>query len=126
MELAHADNYTCIAENPHGSDLVTWRVVVLRPPAPPSLVLIEARPRELELELRPAPRTPGHAPAKAYTLHWRLTDPEVCFYDVLFLFIPLKSYLCDSYQENMIELQPSHSSFLQQMFRYDLEIGIDI
>ncbi|RVE41964.1 hypothetical protein evm_013388 [Chilo suppressalis] len=76
LDLSHADNYTCLAENPHGSDSVTWRVVVLRPPPPPTLALIEARPRDLELELRPAPRTPGHAMPKAFTLHWRLTTPE--------------------------------------------------
>jgi hypothetical protein len=56
---------------------VTWRLVVLKPPSPPALALIEARPRELELELRPASRTPGHALPKAFTLHWRLTTPEV-------------------------------------------------
>ncbi|KAG6445859.1 hypothetical protein O3G_MSEX004154 [Manduca sexta] len=76
LELSHADNYTCVAENPHGSDSVTWRVVVLRPPPPPALGLLEARPRELELELRPALRAPGHAIAKTYNLHWRLASPE--------------------------------------------------
>ncbi|CAH2037690.1 unnamed protein product, partial [Iphiclides podalirius] len=76
LELSHADNYTCVAENPHGSDSVTWRVIVLRPPAPPSLALLEARSRELELDLRPTPRAPGHALPKAYTLHWRLATPE--------------------------------------------------
>ncbi|CAG4980130.1 unnamed protein product [Colias eurytheme] len=76
LELSHADNYTCVAENPHGSDSVTWRVIVLRPPSPPGLSLLEARSRELELELRPAPRVPGHALAKAFTLHWRLAAPE--------------------------------------------------
>lgn len=75
--MSHADNYTCVAENPHGSDSVTWRVIVLRPPAPPSLALLEARSRELELDLRPTPRAPGHALPKAYTLHWRLATPEV-------------------------------------------------
>lgn len=77
LELAYADNYTCVVENPHGSDSATWRVVVLRPPSPPSLALLEARPRELELELRPTPRTPGHALPKTYSLHWRLTAQEV-------------------------------------------------
>lgn len=77
LELAHADNYTCVVENPHGSDSATWRVVVLRPPSPPSLALLEARPRELELELRPTPRTPGHALPKTYSLHWRLTAQDV-------------------------------------------------
>ncbi|CAB3253560.1 unnamed protein product [Arctia plantaginis] len=76
LELSHADNYTCVAENPHGSDSATWRVVVLRPPAPPGLALLEARSRELELELRPALRAPGHAIPKTYTIHWRLTSPE--------------------------------------------------
>ncbi|CAG9094267.1 unnamed protein product [Plutella xylostella] len=76
LELSHADNYTCVAENPHGSDSVTWKVIVLRPPVPPTLALVEARARELELELRPAARAPGHALAKAYTLHWRLAAPE--------------------------------------------------
>ncbi|KAM3964353.1 cell adhesion molecule Dscam2 [Aphomia sociella] len=76
LELSHADNYTCVAENPHGSDAATWRVVVLRPPTPPGLALLEARSRELELELRPALRAPGHALPKAYTLHWRLATPE--------------------------------------------------
>ncbi|KAJ0177118.1 hypothetical protein K1T71_007127 [Dendrolimus kikuchii] len=76
VELSHADNYTCVAENPHGSDSVTWKVVILRPPVPPGLALLEARSRELELELRPAPRAPGHALPKAYTLHWRLASPE--------------------------------------------------
>ncbi|XP_072932101.1 cell adhesion molecule Dscam2-like [Epargyreus clarus] len=76
LELSHADNYTCVAENPHGSDSVTWRVFVLRPPTPPSLALLEARSRELELDLRPAPRAPGHAIPKAYTIHWRLAAPE--------------------------------------------------
>ncbi|KAL0892915.1 hypothetical protein ABMA27_014593 [Loxostege sticticalis] len=76
LDLSHADNYTCVAENPHGSDSVTWRVVVLRPPAPPTLALIEARPRELELELRPALRAPGHALPKAFAIHWRLATPE--------------------------------------------------
>lgn len=68
-----------MAENPHGSDSVTWRVYVLRPPTPPGLALIEARSRELELELRPAPRAQGHALPKAYTLHWRLAAPEVSY-----------------------------------------------
>lgn len=77
LELSHADNYTCVAENPHGSDSATWRVVVLRPPAPPGLALLEARSRELELELKPALRAPGHAIPKTYTIHWRLTSPEV-------------------------------------------------
>lgn len=77
LELAHTDNYTCVVENPHGSDSATWRVVVLRPPSPPGLALLEARPRELELELRPTPRTPGHALPKAYSLHWRLTAQDV-------------------------------------------------
>lgn len=77
LELSHADNYTCVAENPHGSDSVTWRVYVLRPPTPPGLALLEARSRELELDLRPAPRAQGHALPKAYTLHWRLAAPEV-------------------------------------------------
>ncbi|XP_052759492.1 cell adhesion molecule Dscam2-like isoform X1 [Galleria mellonella] len=76
LDLSHADNYTCVAENPHGSDSATWRIVVLRPPIPPGLALLEARSRELELELRPAPRSPGHALPKAYTLHWRLATPE--------------------------------------------------
>ncbi|XP_063825275.1 cell adhesion molecule Dscam2-like [Ostrinia nubilalis] len=76
LDLSHADNYTCVAENPHGSDSVTWRVVVLRPPAPPTLALMEARPRELELEIRPAPRAPGHALPKAFAVHWRLATPE--------------------------------------------------
>lgn len=76
LELSHADNYTCVAENPHGSDSATWRLVVLRPPAPPGLALLEARSRELELELRPASRTPGHAIPKSYSLHWRLASPE--------------------------------------------------
>ncbi|XP_041978184.1 Down syndrome cell adhesion molecule-like protein Dscam2 isoform X2 [Aricia agestis] len=76
LELSHADNYTCLAENPHGSDSVTWRVFVLRPPTPPGLALLEARSRELEIDLRPAPRSPGHALPKAYTLHWRLASPE--------------------------------------------------
>ncbi|XP_045771663.1 Down syndrome cell adhesion molecule-like protein Dscam2 [Maniola jurtina] len=76
LELSHADNYTCVAENPHGSDSVTWRVYVLRPPTPPGLALVEARSRELELELRQAPRAQGHALPKAYTLHWRLAAPE--------------------------------------------------
>lgn len=77
LDLSYADNYTCVAENPHGSDSVTWRVVVLKPPAAPGLALLEARSRELELELRPAPRAQGHAIPKAYTLHWRLASPEV-------------------------------------------------
>ncbi|KAL4709858.1 hypothetical protein ACJJTC_003821 [Scirpophaga incertulas] len=76
LDLSHADNYTCMAENPHGSDSVTWRLVVLRPPSPPSLALLEARARELELELRPALRTPGHALPKTFAIHWRLTSPE--------------------------------------------------
>ncbi|KAJ8730195.1 hypothetical protein PYW07_017233 [Mythimna separata] len=76
LELSHADNYTCVAENPHGSDSATWRVIVLRLPAPPGLALLEARSRELELELRPAPRSPGHAIPKTYSLHWRLASPE--------------------------------------------------
>ncbi|XP_063362199.1 cell adhesion molecule Dscam2-like isoform X1 [Cydia amplana] len=76
LELSHADNYTCVAENPHGSDSATWRVVVLRPPAPPALALLEARSRELELDMRPAPRAPGHALPKSYSLHWRLAAPE--------------------------------------------------
>ncbi|XP_050670945.1 cell adhesion molecule Dscam2-like [Leptidea sinapis] len=76
LELSHSDNYTCVAENPHGSDSITWRVFVLKQPPPPGLALIEARSRELELDLRPAPRTPGHAIAKAFTLHFRLASPE--------------------------------------------------
>ncbi|GBP65092.1 Down syndrome cell adhesion molecule-like protein Dscam2 [Eumeta japonica] len=76
LELFHADNYTCVAENPHGSDSVTWRMIVLKPPAPPTLALLEARPRDLQLELRPPPRVPGHALPKGYTLHWRLAAPE--------------------------------------------------
>ncbi|XP_045529464.1 Down syndrome cell adhesion molecule-like protein Dscam2 isoform X2 [Pieris brassicae] len=76
LELQHADNYTCVAENPHGSDSVTWRVFVLRPPSPPGLALIEARSRELELEIRASPRVPGHAIPKEHTLHWRLAAPE--------------------------------------------------
>ncbi|KAI8435829.1 hypothetical protein MSG28_004046 [Choristoneura fumiferana] len=76
LELSHADNYTCVAENPHGSDSATWRVVVLRPPAPPALALLDARSRELELEIRPAARVSGHAVPKSYSLHWRLAAPE--------------------------------------------------
>lgn len=83
LELSHADNYTCVAENPHGSDSTTWRVIVLRPPAAPGLALLEARPRELELELRPAPKAPGHALPKSYSLHWRLASPEVRICTVL-------------------------------------------
>ncbi|XP_037872857.1 cell adhesion molecule Dscam2 isoform X2 [Bombyx mori] len=76
LELSHADNYTCVAENPHGSDSVTWKVIVLRPPAPPGLMLLEARSRELELDLRPAQRAQGHAVAKVFTIHWRLASLE--------------------------------------------------
>lgn len=83
--MSHADNYTCVAENPHGSDSATWRVIVLRPPAPPGLALLEARSRELELELRPAPRAPGHAIPKTYSLHWRLATPEVRKYTYILL-----------------------------------------
>lgn len=93
LDLSHADNYTCVAENPHGSDSVTWRVVVLRPPAPPTLALIEARPRELELELRPALRAPGHALPKAFAIHWRLATPEVSFI-MVFLNLMLFFFHC--------------------------------
>ncbi|KAI5651983.1 immunoglobulin domain-containing protein [Phthorimaea operculella] len=76
VELSHADNYTCVAENPHGSDSVTWKLAVLRPPSPPNLALVEARSRELELELRPVPRAPGYAVPKVYSVHWRLAAPD--------------------------------------------------
>ncbi|KAG9509221.1 Down syndrome cell adhesion molecule-like protein Dscam2, partial [Fragariocoptes setiger] len=71
LERADSAHYTCNASNVHGSDQLTYRVLVQEPPEPPTNVRVLAIGSNVVRLAWHAPRHDGNSPLTAYVLEYR-------------------------------------------------------
>ncbi|XP_063239602.1 LOW QUALITY PROTEIN: cell adhesion molecule Dscam2-like [Bacillus rossius redtenbacheri] len=69
LRRSDAGNYTCRVENPHGSDHVTYRLVVQVPPAAPTLFVTSATSSSILLHWKAGGE--GAAPLTGFLLNYR-------------------------------------------------------
>ncbi|CAL8103483.1 unnamed protein product [Orchesella dallaii] len=82
LEVTPEDNgnYTCVAQNTHGTDSVSYHVRVQTPPQPPILQIVEASYEALRLLW--TPMSDGGSPIKGYLINYKIAGGDWDEYEV--------------------------------------------
>ncbi|ODN04431.1 Down syndrome cell adhesion molecule-like protein Dscam2 [Orchesella cincta] len=82
LEVTPEDNgnYTCVAQNTHGTDSVSYHVRVQTPPQPPILQIAEASYEALRLTW--TPMSDGGSPIKGYLINYKRAGGDWDEYEV--------------------------------------------